>query len=555
MMLRLAIAALLAVAAASGCSSLEENTISLVAQKPMLSRWPLKRTAPAARADRSPAPAAGKKTESTSSAGNERFLETLSPELRDRIESELEGATLEERQRLLSYLATVDAARIPTLLDARHAPRAEASPEMPQVVTAAAEGTPTFELAADEVPDRQVEPAAAQTAAKNADLFQTAEAPQAVPAETVSAPIARPRRNPLIEIQGVEFEDSAPPVEQKVTPASDLLLDQQSEPEPSPETPGSPGAPPSINPLARLKEWTTIRKPDPSPMASQPPVQVAHAPTDPLSLQGLSRRLRGGPKVETASLPLDELPPAAGESPHLHEGLQRLIALMEAETARLKPGTSFSQREEYVRRHAELRMLLLMSRQPTLALQAIPDVEPETQEFWTSLMWSMSNYFDSESIVDPAERAAAALDRLRAAEQHLQSTARLELRSLAFCDKIDGFGSYHPFEQDVFRPGQPILLYAEVRNFKTDVTSAGRYRTSLKSTIEIMRSGSDGEIIERRHFDSTEDQSRSPRMDYFHSYKLDLPLHLTPGTYSLKLTLEDELSGKIGASSIEFLVR
>ena len=70
-----------------------------------------------------------------------------------------------------------------------------------------------------------------------------------------------------------------------------------------------------------------------------------------------------------------------------------------------------------------------------------------------------------------------------------------------------------------------------------------------------MRSGVDGELIERRHFDSTEDQSRSPRTDYFHSYKLDLPLHLTPGTYSLKLTLEDELSGKIGASNIEFLVR
>jgi hypothetical protein len=100
-----------------------------------------------------------------------------------------------------------------------------------------------------------------------------------------------------------------------------------------------------------------------------------------------------------------------------------------------------------------------------------------------------------------------------------------------------------------------VLLYAEVRNFKMEVTSAGRYRTSLKSTIEIVKSGNDGELIERRHFDATEDQSRSPRSDYFHSYKLDLPPHLTPGNYSLKLTLEDELSGKIGASSIDFLVR
>ncbi len=70
-----------------------------------------------------------------------------------------------------------------------------------------------------------------------------------------------------------------------------------------------------------------------------------------------------------------------------------------------------------------------------------------------------------------------------------------------------------------------------------------------------MRAGEGGELIERRQFESTEDQSRSPRTDYFHSYKLDLPLHMTPGTYTLRLTLEDELSTKIGASTIDFLVR
>jgi hypothetical protein len=555
MMPRLAIAALLAVAAASGCTSLDDNTISLVAQKPGLNGWPFKRPARpekerAARSDSRQA-AGGRE-----SAPPEAFVESLPTDLRELVETELADATAEERTRVLSYLSTVERERIPALLEARRK-QATAVAESPKVISAASLGTPEFELAADEVPDQRVEPAAAEVVARNADLVQTA-ALDAVAVQPTSAAMPRPRRNPLIEIQGVEFEDAAAADEPKVTPATNTSMEQPVEPAPS-ITPGpvSPTAPPSTNPLAKLKEWTTIRKADPNaapaPAASQPTHSQPAA--DPLSLQGLSRRLRGAPKMETASLPLDELPPISGESPHLHEGLQRLVALMEAETARLKPGTSFSEREEYVRRHAELRMLLLMSRQPALALQAIPDVDPDTQEFWTSMMWSMSCYFDNQSIVDPAERAAAALDRLRAAEQHLQTTARLELRNLAFCDKIDGFGSYHPFEQDVFRPGQPVLVYAEVRNFKTDVTTAGRYRTSLKSTIEIVKAGEGGEIIERRHFDSTEDQSRSPRTDYFHSYKLDLPLHLTPGTYSLKLTLEDELSGKIGASNIEFLVR
>jgi hypothetical protein len=565
MMPRLAIAALLAVAAASGCSSLQDNTISLVAQKPGLSRWPFKKTPPAQANEKvylhdgPSTPPHGRETQLPSARG-ELFLHSLSVDLRERIEADLADATPEERQRLLAYLATVDRDRIPALLEARRKQAAApAASESPKVISAAALGTPEFELAADEVADQRVEPASAHVVARSADLVQSA-ALDTVAVQPASAPVPRPRRNPLIEIQGVEFEDSTQAEVPKVTPATSMSLEQQIEAAPS-ITPGpvSPATPPSTNPLAKLKEWTTIRKADPNavptPAAQPTHPQPTQVPSDPLSLQGLSRRLRGAPKIETASLPLEDLPTIAGESPHLHEGLQRLIALMEAETARLKPGTSFAEREEYVRRHAELRMLLLMSRQPALALQAIPDVEPETQEFWTSLMWSMSSYFDNQSNVDPAERAATALDRLRAAEQHLQTTARLELKSLAFCDKIDGFGSYHPFEQDVFRAGQPVLLYAEVRNFKTDVTAAGRYRTSLKSTIEIVRSGVDGELIERRHFDSTEDQSRSPRTDYFHSYKLDLPLHLTPGTYSLKLTLEDELSGKIGASNIDFLVR
>jgi hypothetical protein len=394
-----------------------------------------------------------------------------------------------------------------------------------------------------------------------------------------AAPIPRPRHNPLIEIQGVEFEDASPaapsstaadtsrlnPLKEVVPAAGEQLEPPVVAPardERGPTLTGSlePSEPAqstsTTSPLARLKEWTSIRKPEPATSSPEPPIQTAQVTADAssLSLQSLGRRLRGTvPRPD--AIAAESHPSSHGESPHLQETIQRLIALMEAETARLKPGTSFAEREEYIRCHAELRMLYLMSRQPTLALQAIPETDADTQEFWTSMMWSMSSYFDGQSMADPSDRAAATLDRLRAAEQFLQTSARLELRSLAFCDKIEGFGAYHPFENQVFRPGQEVLLYAEVRNFKTDITAAGRYRTSLKSTIEILKAGDDGELIERRHFSSTEDQSRSPRTDYFHSYKLDLPLHLTPGSYLLRLTLEDELSGKIGTSTIDFLVR
>ncbi len=549
---RLLIAVLLTTTAACGCASVTEERISFVADKPALGGWPWKRSPrPSVAVENAAKGKPSASTRDSATRATERFLESLPDDLRTRVETELADVPPDDRQRLLAYLATVEPARIAPLLDARKKPASTPSAEPLPVVTAAAAGRPEFELDADFAVDGQVEPASAETIAP-----------------AVVTPIARPRRNPLIEIQGVEFDESSLPDAPDVVAASREFPQDELSPAitPGPSRgpastptvePLSPASPSTANPLARLKEWTTIRKPEP-PATADPPVQTALAPADPstLSLQGLSRRLRGGPARPDAAPGQDgAFAPTPGESPHLQEGLQRLISLMEAETARLKPGTSFVEREAYVRRHAELRMLYLMARQPTLALHAIPEADPETQEFWTSLMWSMSDYFDNETMADPNERAAAALDRLRAAEQHLQSTARLELRNLEFCDRIDGFGAYHPFENDIFRPGQPVLLYAEVRNFRTEVTPAGRYRTSLKSTIEIIRSGEDSELIERRHFTATEDQSRSPRTDYFHSYKLDLPLHVTPGAYSLRLTLEDELSGKIGTSTIDFLVR
>ncbi len=322
-------------------------------------------------------------------------------------------------------------------------------------------GQPEFELAAVEPPTSRVELASAEVPALPAGERRE----------------SRPKRNPLIELDpaAVEFEDPAESTPSPAAPSTPAPPPSRS-PDPATEPPAAAAA---VNPLARLREWTTIRKTDASEPAAEP-AQTAMASSDPsaLSIQGISRRLRGGKPESSPSLQSAAGPGSADET-YLLEGIQKVIALMEAETARLKPGATFVEREEYIRRHAELRMLYLMSRQPTLAQQAIPGTDAETQEFWTALMWALSNYFDNESIGDPAERAAVSLDRLRIAEQHLQTLARLEVRSLAFCDRIDGFGAYHPFERDVFRPGQPVLLYAEVRNFKTDVTPSGRYRTAF----------------------------------------------------------------------------
>jgi hypothetical protein len=240
---------------------------------------------------------------------------------------------------------------------------------------------------------------------------------------------------------------------------------------------------------------------------------------------------------------------------YLQEELQRLIALFQAEVAAAHPGLSESEKLDYVRRHVYLRMLYLIAEQPQLAQQAVPGLSPSEQEFWTELFWAMSNYFDAQSVPDAGDRAALTVTQLAAAQRQLQHAARLELRNVSFCYKINSFGSFDRYERDEFRAGQPVLLYAEVGNFESQPTTAGLYKTRLRSHIEIRRGNAQGEIVEQNDFPATEDLCRNLRSDYFHSYKIDLPQHLTPGPYSLVLGVEDELGGKVAIQSIDFLVR
>ena len=257
---------------------------------------------------------------------------------------------------------------------------------------------------------------------------------------------------------------------------------------------------------------------------------------------------------QPSSLP--NTPLSAGpQGAYWQEELERLTALIEAEVGAAQPGMTDQERLAYVKHHVWLRMLHLMAEQPQLAQQAIPGIDPSEQEFWTELFWAISNYFDARHLPDPADRAALTVAQLDAAKRRLQRQAPLELLNTSFCYKINSFGNYERYERDEFRPGQPVLLYAELRNFRSEPTNAGSYTTRLRSRIELRRGGADGEVVDENTFPATEDLCRSVRNDYFHSYKIDLPQHLSPGPHTLVLIVEDELSGKTATETIGLLIR
>jgi hypothetical protein len=237
------------------------------------------------------------------------------------------------------------------------------------------------------------------------------------------------------------------------------------------------------------------------------------------------------------------------------QNLEQLTAAAAAETAQLTLGKTDAEKQLYIEKHVYLRMLYLMSGQQERALQYIPGLDPADQEFWQQVFWGMTNYFDSNAMPNPADRATQTIAQFNAAVLRLKEKAHLELRNVSFCHKISSFGDYERYPRDEFSPGQEVLLYAELGNFHSELTADGRYRTLLRSTLEIHKPGPQGELIEQTNYPAPEDLCRNHRRDYFLSYRLVIPQKISLGPHVLKLTVEDQLSQKVVSYTLNFTVK
>jgi hypothetical protein len=130
--------------------------------------------------------------------------------------------------------------------------------------------------------------------------------------------------------------------------------------------------------------------------------------------------------------------------------------------------------------------------------------------------------------------------------------APLTLTKACFCRRIIGFGLYDPLPEDVptflggteGRPGERVLLYLEIGNFHTHhskVNDLSLYETLLNGSLQIYPSGlARAPMAAEIQIPREARPSRSLRQDYFMRLEFNVPPGLSPGTYSLKVLLEDE---------------
>lgn len=198
--------------------------------------------------------------------------------------------------------------------------------------------------------------------------------------------------------------------------------------------------------------------------------------------------------------------------------------------------------------------MYLIANQPGSAIQAVDELPPAEQDFWQELMLALAEYRNQDGNSQEV-RFTNTTGQLRSAARQLSPLTSLQVRRFEICSRIHSFGRIDTFPSNVFDPvGQPILLYAEVENFSSELTVDGTYRTRFEAQLKLFAKG-DSKAKETIELPNIMDEASSERSDYFQSFELNLPSHLQSGEYAIRLRLRDRISGKIAESTVEFQIR
>ena len=209
----------------------------------------------------------------------------------------------------------------------------------------------------------------------------------------------------------------------------------------------------------------------------------------------------------------------------------------------------------WLQQQTDLRLLYLMAGRSAESMRAIESLPEKEQEFWQTMMLAMEAYRGSDDSASRTEQLTETLDYVRTASRQLQPLSMMKIRRMNFCNRIEGFGSFNVFPSSDFNAGQPLLLYAEIENYKSALTDDGQYRSEFAAMIEFIREGETEPIASRTiRLPEIEDLCAAERTDYFQSYELTIP-SLSPGRYTLRLRVRDQLSLQTATSDLPFDIR
>jgi hypothetical protein len=186
-----------------------------------------------------------------------------------------------------------------------------------------------------------------------------------------------------------------------------------------------------------------------------------------------------------------------------------------------------------------------LEHKPAEAPELLKNYDDTSREMLQCLLSLAARLTEAPADQARPEDAAAWVEQLHGLEGTLQRRTPLRIEKMCFCRSIKQFGGFEPLPENppVFqagtggRPGELIQVYAEVRNFVSR-QEGPLHITRLRSWAEFC--DYDGKQVGPvLNFEDKPDLSRSPRLDYFINYRFGVPPELRPGSYILRIYVQD----------------
>jgi hypothetical protein len=257
----------------------------------------------------------------------------------------------------------------------------------------------------------------------------------------------------------------------------------------------------------------------------------------------------------TFASPIPQEKPDPGGGP---EAVEPRLGPPEHVAASQPPAPGLTKREPLV----EALQCILEDRHKE-ALAHLQAFDAETQEFYLRILPALTILARKRLDNFTSQEVAVLNEQLQSLLATLRPRTELIIERMCYCVAVKSFGVYLPLEEGhTFaagdRPGlgEPVRLYAEVRNFAS-VPFGNGFETHLRSRLEIRNS--EGKIVweNDKFIDEKEPVRTSSRLsDFYNTYWFATP-PLPPGTYQLVLLVADEtLPGtrRVAERSLEFRV-
>lgn len=414
--------------------------------------------------------------------------------------------------------------------------------------------------------------APAQTAAANAPLTQT-PAKQVAPAQQPPEALVKAVEglDPAVQAQLAENLRQTPPelwpeilgaFKAATAVRANAAARPNTQPYSSPNTPpvqtldGTPGSQTAATGSNLPQHKYDPREPSPAvPPAQAPALGGSHLPPAEVLAKAF-----GGANIPPAALAAFndalENDAAAGRQVSYEEpakqddprgALDAAIREMERAASNTVAGSS-----EAARRQIDLRLLYLAAGRRDDALRPLLGLTTAEQDYWSAQLFALSTWMDASQIPAADRRANESLSHLDRARSKLAEIGTLQLRNPQLCTRVDGFGAFAKFKEDVFKPKQDVVLYVEIENFRSE-TAEGGFRTALSSRYRIL--DNQGHQVVEHEFPAIEEVCKNQRRDYYISFRVTLPQRIYDGRHTLQLTIEDTLGKKVGQTSIEFAIK